>query len=789
MSTISHFAVKTLEFDKVKELVAAKAGTSLGKKYLQNLQVSSDFSVVKKLQEETAEVMSILENGQRMPLGGMFDITAAIKQARLGSVLDAVTLFQVCTTAESFGHMKEFLHTTCEELPVLAEYGNELQAFPQLVHQLNNAISEKGEVKDSASQKLAGLRVGIISAQKRVKERLESILHDPNKQKYFQDNLVTMRDNRYVIPIKQEYKLNFPGVVHDQSSTGATLFVEPLDVVNLNNDIKRYAAEEKVEVERILKQLSQTIGQEADALLTALSLMTVLDAITAKAYFAIDTHAVRPQLLVEGGLVINKGRHPLLPAAKAVPLDFSIGEKFNTLLITGPNTGGKTVALKTAGLFVLMVQTGMFLPALNVKLPVFKSVFADIGDEQSIEQSLSTFSGHMLNIINILKNVRPCDLVLIDELCAGTDPNEGAALAMSIISYLHELNAYTVITTHYSELKTFAFDREGMENASVEFDQETLMPTYRLLMGIPGSSNAFNISSRLGLSKDIIKHATEFLNTEHAHMENVLQGLEGERRKYEDSNKEMEQLRYESRTLKNELEYQKREFKKQRNEMLRKSKEEANAIYRNSRREAEAVLKELRSLKSNFDTKQLETAAQNARDRLNKQFDVETVLPEGVPLTLDNAQKGSPVYVKTLHKNGVIVDLDAKEVLVSVGILKMKAAYTDCLLIKKGPAHVSEPTKYRKGYAHQMFQAKLEATPTEVDLRGMTTGEAIPIVDKAIDDALLAGMSQVRIIHGKGTGALKAGLTAYLSTHTAVQELGDAPLNEGGAGVTVVKLK
>jgi DNA mismatch repair protein MutS2 len=665
-----------------------------------------------------------------------------------------------------------------------------LTAFPQLVQQLSRAISEKGEILDRASVKLAGLRTGIITAQNRVKERLDSILHDANNHKYFQDALITMRDNRYVIPIKQEYKMNFPGVVHDQSSTGATLFIEPLDVVNLNNDITRYKAEEKIEIERILRQLSGAVSAEGDALLQSLRLMTELDAICAKAYFALDTHAVRPQLLVQGGVTINKGRHPLLDQHKVVPLDVAIGETFNTLLITGPNTGGKTVALKTVGIFAMMAQVGMFLPALNVKLPVFKSVFADIGDEQSIEQSLSTFSGHMLNLIRILQAVQPRDLVLVDELCAGTDPNEGAALAMAIISHLHELNVFTIATTHYSELKTFAYDREGMENASVEFNQETLMPTYRLLMGIPGSSNAFNISQKLGLAPAIIKTATAFLNTEQAHMDTVLQGLEGERRKYEDSNREIERLRYESQALKNELDYQKREFKKQRNELLRKAKEEADGIYRHSRREAEAVLKELRALKSDYDTKKLEQAAETARLKLDKHFDTSLPLPEGQVLTLENVHTGLTVYVKSLHKQGNILDFTDKEVTVAVGILKMTLPYKDCLLVGGSVTTVApDRPKYRKGYAHKLFQAKLEATPAEVDLRGMTTEEAIPEVDKAIDNALLAGMTEVRLIHGKGTGALRAGLTAYLQTHSAVKDVAMAELNAGGSGVTVVHLK
>ena len=565
-------------------------------------------------------------------------------------------------------------------------------------------------------------------------------------------------------------------------------------VVNLNNDIKRYVAEEREEVERILRQLTQNVGQEAEALLASLERFTALDVICAKAYLAQEQHAVRPMLSVNGGVDIVQGRHPLLNQDTVVPLDVQLGEKFSMLLITGPNTGGKTVALKAVGIFALMAQTGMFIPASSAKLPVFRAVYADICDEQSIEQSLSTFSGHMTNLISILKEVRERDLVLVDEICAGTDPNEGAALAMSILEHLHENKVLTMVTTHYSELKTFAYGHEGMENASVEFDPVSLRPTYRLLMGVPGSSNAFNISRRLGLADSIIDQAGRLLNQEHVHMETVLQELEGERRRYESGSKEIDALRLESEHLRNELAHAKQEFERRKNEMLRKAREQADDIYRRSRRESEAVLKELRAMKADFDTKRLEQAAEEARKKLNKTLSEDAPLPEGAPLTAATAKKGLNVFVVSLGKNGIIIDVKGKEVTVQVGILKMNVPADKCLLTKAQPANTSGESKPRKrakggaGYAHQMFVAKSSSARQEIDVRGMTLDEAIPVVDKAIDDALLAGISKLRIIHGKGTGALRAGLTAYLETNRFVRKLEVAAIEAGGSGATVIDL-
>ena len=788
---MARYAIKTLEFDKVKNILADKTATSLGRQAVGAMRIESEFAKVKRLQEETAEALRIMDEGKRFPFGGAYNIVSEVKRAELGSTLDPEELLHIQTTAAAIRQMKFFLQDEAEIAPVLSEYANGLGIFTKLEKQITNAIDDHGEIKDSASTKLGGLRTAIQISKNRVKEKLDSLLHDPSNQKYFQENLVTMRGDRYVIPVKMEYKMNFPGIVHDQSGTGATLFIEPIAVVNLNNDIKRYMAEEKEEMERILRQLTANVGVEAPALLASLDILTDLDVICARAYLAQEQHAVRPQMLLKGKVEIKQGRHPLLNKDTVVPLDVELGERFSMLLITGPNTGGKTVALKAVGLFALMAQSGMFIPASSAKLPVFRAVYADIGDEQSIEQSLSTFSAHMTNLISILGEVKSGDLVLIDEICAGTDPNEGAALAMSMLEHLHKNEVLTMVTTHYSELKTFAYGHEGMENASVEFDPVSLRPTYRLLMGVPGSSNAFNISRRLGLAEEIVVQAGRLLNQEHVHMETVLQELEGERRKFESGSQEIERLRIESEHLRNELAFAKQDFERRKNEMLRKARERADDIYRRSRRESEAVLKELRSMKADFDTKRLEQAAEEARKKLNKTLSEDAPLPEGAPLTKETAKKGLNVFVTSLGKNGTIIAVNGNDVTVQVGILKMNVPAKKCLVTKAQPVSTEpESTKKRKkaGYSHQMFVAKSSSAKQEVDLRGMTLNEAIPVVDKAIDDALLAGISQLRLIHGKGTGALRAGLTAYLENNRFVKKLELASLETGGSGATVIDL-
>ncbi len=791
---MAKFAVNTLEFDKVKSRLAREAGTTLGQKLALELQSSSEFEVVKRMQEETAEALRIFDEGKRIPLGGITDISSCVKRARVGSVLDPEEFKAVHEAIAGMKDLKDFLLEERENAPVLASYAEDLADFTRLAKQLSSVLDEKGNIKDTASVKLSGLRTGILVAKNRVKDKLTDLLHDPNNQKYFQDALVTMREDRYVIPIKQEYRLNFPGIVHDQSSSGATLFIEPMAVVNLNNDIKKYLLEERAEVERILRALTGHVGSESGNILESLDVAAEIDLIAAKASYAHRLHARRPMMVTGQKLRITKGRHPLLDQEKLVPLDITLGDTFTTLLITGPNTGGKTVALKTVGLFALMAQSGLFIPAEEAVLPVFRGVYADIGDEQSIEQSLSTFSGHMQNMISILSAAGDRDLVLVDEICVGTDPTEGAALAMSMIEYLYDRHVLTIVTTHYSELKTFAYEHEGMENASVEFNPETLRPTYRLLMGVPGSSNAFYISQRLGLPQEILDHAQTYISERHSNMERVLQNLEGERRQYESRKDEIESLRLETETLRNQLRAEKNRLEASRTAILRKAREEADELYRNARRESTAILKELRANQNIVESARIEKLAEMSRKALNKNFSLSgRPVPEGQGLTSGNAAVGRRVFVKTLGQNGKITAINGRDITVAIGAMKMNVAMKDCILTKDQPVppqktHRTIPAR-GGSQKHDLFVSKAQSTSVQIDVRGKTVDEAIPYVDKAIDDALLAGMDRFRLVHGKGTGMLRKGLLEYLSQHPNVSRTEMAPLNEGGFGATIVYVK
>ncbi|WP_337617201.1 endonuclease MutS2 [Acidaminococcus timonensis] len=790
---MAKFAVNTLEFDKVKAMLAKQAGTSLGQKLALDLVSSSRFEQVKLAQEETAEAVQLLDEGRRLPLGGITDISPLVKRTRVGSILEPEDFTAIGDAIDGIRSLKQFLTEDTENAPALRDYGPRLGDFSRLSKQLSSALDEKGNIKDNASVKLQGLRMGILAAKNRVKDKLNSLLHDPMNQKYFQDALVTMREDRYVIPIKQEYRLNFPGVVHDQSSSGATLFVEPMAVVNLNNDIKKYMLEEQAEVERILRTLTGHVGSEADNILESLGVVAQIDLIGAKANLAQKLHCCRPMMILQQRVRITKGRHPLLDQNRVVPLDINLGDDFTTLLITGPNTGGKTVALKTVGLFALMAQAGMFVPAAEAILPVFGGVYADIGDEQSIEQSLSTFSGHMKNMISILKDVREGDLVLVDEVCVGTDPTEGAALAMAMIEFLYKKKVLTIMTTHYSELKTFAYEHEGMENASVEFDPETLRPTYKLLMGVPGSSNAFYISKRLGLPQEILDEARTFIGEGHSNMERVLQNLEGERREYESRKDEIESLRREAEYRKNQLEQERDKLEKSRNAILRKAREQADELYRNARRESTSILKELRANQDMVESRKVEQLAEMSRKVLNKNFSIDgKPMPEGQGLTSGNAAVGKRVYVKKLGQSGVITALNGNEVQVRIGVMKMNLKLKDCLLLKEAPSQPKSTHRTLKrstSQGHNLFVKKAQDATVQIDVRGKTVDEAIPYVDKAIDDALLAGMDRFRLVHGKGTGMLRKGLLEYLNQHPNVKKTEMAPLNEGGFGATIVWVK
>ena len=787
----------TLELDKVLNRAVQLCACQETKEMMQALEPAPTIEDERYDLAQTNAINALLIKNGSPRFGSVREVRRIVAHARKGGILSMGELLEIAATLRNFSGLSQWYGLSEHEMLPTDDLFFALAPQPVLEKQISESILSPEEMADTASVTLHDLRRKIRQTEDSIRTKLDNIIRNSTTNKFLQDAVVSLRNGRYVVPVRAEYRGEVGGVIHDVSSTGATVFVEPTAVVEANARIMQLRAQEQEEITRILTSFSTQVGSLEPQFTYSYDAMLKIDLLLAKARLAVEQNAFMPAVSDTVHFKLNKARHPLIDKKKVVPVDIELGSEYDTLVITGPNTGGKTVSLKTAGLLNAMAQYGFLIPAHESSIVChFDEYLVDIGDEQSIEQSLSTFSAHMTNLISILNEVKAGDLVLIDEICAGTDPNEGAALAMAMLEHLHEQGVLTMVTTHYSELKTFAYGHDGMENASVEFDPVSLRPTYRLLMGVPGSSNAFNISRRLGLAEDIIKNAGELLNQEHVHMENVLQELDSERRRYESGSKEIEDLRRESEQLRNALAYSKSEFERRKNEMLRKAREQADEIYRRSRRESEAVLKELRSMKADFDTKRLEQAAEEARKKLNKTLSEDAPLPEGAPLSAKTAKKGLNVFVVSLGKNGIITDVNGNDVTVQVGILKMTVPAKKCLLTKAQPAHTDAAPKKRKGfsknaaanYAHQMFIAKSGSAKQEIDLRGMTLDEAIPVVDKAIDDALIAGIGQLRLIHGKGTGALRAGLTAYLSTNRFVKKLETAALEAGGSGATVIDL-
>ena len=610
-----------------------------------------------------------------------------------------------------------------------------------------------------------------------------------------QDAIVTVRDGRYVIPVKQEHRGKFPGIVHDQSSTGATVFIEPQVIVNLNNELRQLELQEKAEIERILAELTARVAEHYHDLLNNQKLLVQLDVIMEKGKLSMLQHGEEPQISEDGELVLKEARHPLLDPKKVVPIDLSIGGSYNTLVITGPNTGGKTVTLKTAGLLSMMAQTGLHIPAAGgSRIPVWKDIFADIGDEQSIEQSLSTFSSHMTNIVDIVKHAGEGCLVLVDELGAGTDPTEGAALAIAILEDLEKKGAATIATTHYTELKKYAISTEGVENASMEFNVETLSPTYRLAIGVPGKSNAFEISQKLGLPGEIIETSRRLLDGGDIQFEEVISALEADKKAAEEERDEAVRLNQEMKIRKEELEQQAKKLEEKKTEILNKAKEEARQILQEAKDVSKEVQEELRELKKieslgqrnrifDENRKKLRDAAGKYREKVIREVNDN-------PVSAEELRLGDRVKVLSLGQNGEIVTLpDEKgELTVQVGILKAKVNLDDIMLIEGGALDVNRPRKVRKNYG-SMYKTKTQNVSISIDVRGKSLDDAVMDVDKYLDDATMAGLKEVTIIHGRGEGILRKGLQEMMRSHKHVKRFRKGNFDEGGDGVTVVTLK
>lgn len=784
--------LRILEYDKIRQMLTDLARSDMGKELCGELVPSKEYHTVAQWQTETEEGTALLHRIGSHPIPPFTDVRGQLKRTQVGSVLSMRDLLACASAMRAARSAQSQLGKEADEddpAPGIRAAANSLVATRLLEEDIFAAIMGEDEMADGASPTLSNIRRKIRVANDKVKDKLNDYIRNPNYSKYLQDPIITVRSGRYVLPVRQEYRGNMPGLVHDQSSSGATLFVEPMAIVEINNEIRTLGAEEQAEIERILAEFSDRIADVADALAANLKILAHLDFVFAKGALSRQMRASQVKLNDNGYINIKKGRHPLINADVVVPTDLWLGDEFTTLVITGPNTGGKTVTLKTVGLFALMTQAGLQIPCeLGSEMAVFDQVFADIGDEQSIEQSLSTFSSHMTNIVRILKQVTPQSLVLFDELGAGTDPTEGAALAIAILERLLGRYVRTLATTHYSELKAFALTTQRVENASVEFSVETLRPTYRLSIGIPGKSNAFEISRRLGLMEDIIAQAQRRLSGEQIQFEDVLSNAEEQRQLAQKNRESAEEERRETARLLNAAKGMQSSIEAQRQELLRKAKEDARRLVMRAQAEAEAIIESLKKAEGEAQAKTITEAKKALRDSLSDLsgglMDVDEDRLTAPPKEL---KLGQTVYLPHLSANGTILKLpnDKGEVQLQVGIMKVNAHISQ---LREEKEEKKSGKKMRSTGGGRIDIANRSAS-LSCDVRGQMLEEAIDNVDKYLDDCMLMSMHEVQIIHGKGTGTLRAGLQQHLKRHPHVQEFRIGKFGEGEAGVTVVTLR
>lgn len=784
--------LKVLEFTKIQNKLAEFAVSPMGKEKAMACVPMTVMSDITQAQQETSEALSMVLRKGNISLGGFREIRPQLERASMGGVLTISELLNigdflyVCRKAKNYAKNEN----KAERYDRLDEYFDLITLITSLENEINRCILSEFEIADDASQGLRNIRQDIKNSNERIREQLNSIIYSSAYKNMLQDAVITIRNDRYCVPIKSEYRSTFPGMVHDQSNTGSTIFMEPMSVVQLNNKIKELQAREKEEIEKILAELSQVVTENAAVLKTNLEMLTYLDFVFAKANLSLSMNGTQPLFNLKGYIHIQKGRHPLLDPANVVPTDIYLGKDFTTLLITGPNTGGKTVALKTLGLFTLMGQAGLHIPAFDhSQLAVFDHVFADIGDEQSIEQSLSTFSAHMSNIVRILDEVTDNSLVLFDELGAGTDPTEGAALAMAIIQALHERKIRTAVTTHYSELKVYALSTEGVENASCEFSVETLRPTYRLLIGIPGKSNAFAISKRLGLQDYIIESAKEFISHDDVRFEDVITDLEISKKSVVFEQERAEQYRKEAEILKQEVELQKNKIREQREKILAKAREEARVVYLHAKEEADRIIKEMNRDAKEKNQQKMNDSRTHLKTKLSQMQEefLQSPKKRSNHRPPEDLQVGDKVYVISFDQIGTAITLPDKnkEVMVQMGSMKVKIPLAELMLEEKA----QKQQKQTRNFLSQAKAQKSQFISAEIDCRGQLVDEAIGNIDKYLDDAYLSGLKQVMIIHGKGTGALRTAVQNYLRLNSHVKSYRPGAYGEGEMGVTVVELK
>jgi DNA mismatch repair protein MutS2 len=780
--------LKVLEFTKVRDQLIEHAASSLGIEKVKRLVPSTDFEEVVRLQAETDEASTVLRIKGNVPLSGIYDIRAHIKRSVIGGVLSSHELIQVASTIHASRQMKRFIEDIAEErteIPILMEQVDRIMILASLEESIRHAIDESGEVLDSASDLLRTLRHQLRSNEARVREKLESMIRSSNAAKMLSDSIITIRNDRFVIPVKQEYRGHYGGIIHDQSSSGQTLFIEPQVIVQLNNQLQDIRVKEQLEIERILTELSAKTAEFESELQVIVEVLANLDFIFAKARYGRKMKASMPLMNNEGRIALYKARHPLIPIDEVVANDILLGKDYTTIVITGPNTGGKTVTLKTLGLCSLMAQSGLQVPAFDgSELAVFDAIYADIGDEQSIEQSLSTFSSHMVNIVDILEKVDFNSLVLFDELGAGTDPQEGAALAISILDEVHNRGARVIATTHYPELKAYGYNREGVLNASVEFDVETLSPTYKLLLGVPGRSNAFEISKRLGLSDRVIQGARSHVSEDSNQIDKMIASLENSKRQAEIEHEEARDYLRQAEKLHQDMQKQMIEFYENKDSMLEKAAQQAGEILEEAKSEAEKVIRDLRKMRMEKHAEIKEHELIDAKRRL------EAATPEVKKSANQTTKKtkkhtftpGDEVKVLTFGQKGTLLEkVSDNEWQVQIGILKMKVKEKDLEYMSTPKPVETRPMAIVKG---RDADVKLE-----LDLRGERYDAALLKVEKYIDDALLSNYPRVSIIHGKGTGALRQGVQEYLRNHRSVKKIRFGEAGEGGSGVTIVEFK
>lgn len=786
--------IRILEFDKILKKLAALTVSSLGREIAESLMPESDYEKVESLLKETSDGVSYIMRRGSPPLGGIHDIRASLRRVELGGVLTPGELLNIAGVLGTCRNLKNYASEAVDEGGnLVGELIKSLESNKRIEDKIKFSIVSEEEIADNASPALSSIRRQIKIAQDSIRDKLNDLIRSSKYQKFMQEAIVTMRGDRYVIPVKQEYRNEIPGLVHDSSASGATLFIEPMAVVEANNNIKQLKAKEQAEIERILRELTADVESILPGLKADVSLLAKLDFIFAKARLSLDLDCVCPKLNRERKITIKKGRHPLLDKNSVVPIDFWIGDKFKTMVITGPNTGGKTVTLKTVGLFALMTQAGLHVPANDgTSMNVFDKIFADIGDEQSIEQSLSTFSSHMANIVRILKEVDDNSLVLLDELGAGTDPTEGAALAMSILECLHQMGAITAATTHYHELKIYAISTKGVQNACCEFDVATLRPTYKLLIGVPGKSNAFAISRRLGLPDEILDRAREFLTQEDIKFEDILMSIEKNRAEAEKERIRAESYRIEVERLKKDLEEQKEKIALQKERLIREAREEARRILLDAREEAREILDEMKRLQKEKESMDSLKAAEELRERLKRKLDKAedslaeaSIRKQGPATPPQNLKPGDTVLILNLGRKGIVKTPPGKdgEAIVQAGIMEINVHVTNLKLIDE------QEEEIRKSGIGKIGVSKAMSVSTDIDLRGYTVDEALESIDKFLDDASIAGLKEVMLIHGKGTGTLRNGIHQFLRTHPHVKSFRLGKYGEGETGVTVVALK